>query len=56
MDLPLWHSDKKSKAMPCRHRPGVKTGARPTEAGAQRARHGAGVSQWFQRGTLRNWA
>jgi len=34
MDLSLRHSDKKRKAMPCRHRPGVKTGARPTEAGA----------------------
>ena len=26
MDLSLRHSDKKRKAMPCRHRPGVKTG------------------------------
>ena len=38
MDLSLRHSDKKRKAMPCRHRSGVKTGARPTEAGAGRAR------------------
>ena len=40
MDLSLRHSAKKSKAMPCRHRPGVKTGAQPTEVRAERARRG----------------
>ena len=45
MAFSLRYIDKKSRAMPTRHSPRVTTRARPTEAGAERARRGGGRSR-----------